>query len=133
MPFCEVVNDERSSDPALNNGIRIFYRMYGRGQTEVLLIIGMAGTHDSWGPQIEGLTGTNSPNEDDTAASDVKPGGGDNESSGGDGGIEVCAFDNRGMVRSSVPIRKSECTTRVMAKDAIAFLDHHFLSQCHIQ
>ncbi|GLT37355.1 hypothetical protein SLA2020_116760 [Shorea laevis] len=132
MPFCEVVNDERSSDPALNNGIRIFYRMYGRGQTEVLIIIGMAGTHDSWGPQIEGLTGTDSPNEDDTVASDAKPGGGDNESGGGDGGIEVCAFDNRGMVRSSVPTRKSEYTTRVMAKDAIALLDHLGWKKAHV-
>ncbi|GLT63669.1 hypothetical protein SLA2020_362150 [Shorea laevis] len=132
MPFCEVVNDERSSDPALNNGIQIFYRTYGCGQTKVLLIIGLAGTHDSWGPQIKGLTGTNSPNEDDTVASDAKPCGGDNESGGGDGGIEVCAFDNRGMGRSSVPTRKSEYTTRVMAKDAIALMDHLGWKKAHV-
>ncbi|GKU89072.1 hypothetical protein SLEP1_g3262 [Rubroshorea leprosula] len=132
MPFCKVINDERSSDPALNNGIQIFYRTYGRGQTKVLLIIGLAGTHDSWGPQIKGLTGTDNPNEDDTVASDAKPCGGDNESGGGDGGIEVCAFDNRGMGRSSVPTIKSEYTTSVMAKDAIALLDHLGWKKAHV-
>ena len=68
---------------------------------------GLAGTHDSWGPQIKGLTGTILPNEEDD--SDWKKSGDercgeDNESGGG---IEVCAFDNRGMGRSSIPSKKS--------------------------
>jgi len=48
-----------------------------------------------------GLTGTDKPNDDD-------------DDDGGivsdDSGIEVCAFDNRGMGRSSVPTHKSEYT-----------------------
>lgn len=68
---------------------------------------GLAGTHESWGPQIRGLTGTETPNEDD------EPRSGDcldNEASFSGDGIEVCAFDNRGMGRSSVPAKKSEYT-----------------------
>lgn len=67
----------------------------------------MAGTHDSWGPQIQGLTGSVTPNDDDERrAAD----GCDNEAGFSGGGIEVCAFDNRGMGRSSVPTKKSEYT-----------------------
>lgn len=62
----------------------------------------MASTHEAWGPQIQALTGTSVPNEED----DVVWSGGDNEAGGG--GIEVCAFDNRGVGRSSVPVRKSD-------------------------
>jgi len=64
--------------------------------------LGLASTHEGWGPQIKGLTGTNVPNDEDDA---VWSGEGDNEAGGG---IEVCAFDNRGVGRSSVPIRKSD-------------------------
>lgn len=64
---------------------------------------GLAGTHDSWGPQIKGLAGTVRPNDEDSPADD--PSGG-----GGAAGVEVCAFDNRGMGRSSVPTKKSEYT-----------------------
>ena len=67
----------------------------------------MAGTHDSWGPQIRGLAGTETPNDDDEPrAGDCA----DNEAGFSDDGIEVCAFDNRGMGRSSVPTKKSEYT-----------------------
>lgn len=60
----------------------------------------MAGTHDSWHPQIKGLTGTVTPNDDDQfPAADE-----------GNNGVEVCAFDNRGVGRSSVPTTKSEYT-----------------------
>lgn len=69
--------------------------------------LGLAGTHDSWGPQIKGLTGTDRPNGDETMAVDREPGEGHNEV----GGIEVCAFDNRGMGRSSVPTKKSDYTS----------------------
>lgn len=132
MPFCEV----------RNNGIKLFYRTYGRGPVKVLLIIGeyshswfslvgfrgieyagrfglivldlgwgrwagLAGTHESWGPQIRGLTRTDVPNDSDSAAVE---GGADNESGGDSSGIEVCAFDNRGMGRSSIPTKKSSYT-----------------------
>ncbi|KAE8727368.1 putative nucleic acid binding protein [Hibiscus syriacus] len=48
------------------------------------------------------------------------------------GGIEVCSFDNRGMGRSSVPTKKSDYTTRIMAKDAIALLDHLGWKRSHV-
>lgn len=60
---------------------------------------GLAATHDAWGPQIKALTGTTVPNDDD----DVVWNGEE-----GNGGIHVCAFDNRGVGRSSVPVEKSE-------------------------
>ncbi|KAF3786666.1 hypothetical protein EJ110_NYTH24810 [Nymphaea thermarum] len=41
--------------------MRIFYQTYGRGLTKVL-ITGLAGSHDSWGPQIKGLVGIDAPN-----------------------------------------------------------------------
>lgn len=62
---------------------------------------GLAGTHESWGPQIKGLTGSDKPN-------DIA--GGDNEAGYGGDGIEVCVFDNRGMGCSSIPTTKSEYT-----------------------
>ena len=59
---------------------------------------GLAATHDSWGPQIKALTGTTVPKDDVWSGDDNEEGG----------GIEVCAFDNRGVGRSSVPVKKSE-------------------------
>lgn len=45
MPYCEVVGGKEQSaapDAALNdNGIKIFYRTYGRGPTKVILITGV--------------------------------------------------------------------------------------------
>ncbi|KAM1254175.1 hypothetical protein ACFX2J_041959 [Malus domestica] len=130
MPFCEVASPQNAAaDAKLNAGIKIFYRTYGRGPTKVLLIIGLAGTHDSWGPQIQGLTGTVIPNDDQrAAAADCS----DNEAGFSGGGIEVCAFDNRGMGRSSIPTKKSEYTTRTMAKDAIALMDHLGWRESHV-
>ncbi|GAV66180.1 Abhydrolase_6 domain-containing protein [Cephalotus follicularis] len=119
MPYCEV-------DAALNNGIKIFYRTYGHGPTKVLLIIGLAGTHDSWGPQIQGLTGTEKPNDGDVDRNPC------NEDGNNDGCVEVCAFDNRGIGRSSVPTSRTDYTTTVMAKDAIALLDHLGWSKAHV-
>ncbi|KAJ7965326.1 Epoxide hydrolase-like [Quillaja saponaria] len=112
MPYCEVGTQQSSVGGKLNNGINIFYRTYGCGPTKVLLIIGLAGTHESWGPQITGLTGTTMAN--------------------GGGTMTVCAFDNRGMGRSFVPTKKSEYTTRIMAKDAIALLDHLGWKKAHV-
>ncbi|CAN7006352.1 unnamed protein product [Brassica rapa subsp. trilocularis] len=46
--------------------------------------------------------------------------------------MEVCAFDNRGMGRSSVPSHKSDYTTTIMAKDSISLLDHLGWERAHI-
>ncbi|GMY07551.1 putative aminoacrylate hydrolase rutd [Fagus crenata] len=131
MPFCEVKTPQQATvetDPISNNnndnnGIKIFYRTYGHGPTKVLLIIGLAGTHESWGPQIKGLVGTDTANEDERSGGggDWNPIPDDNESGGG---IEVCAFDNRGMGLSSVPTKTSQYTTKIMANDAIALMEH---------
>ncbi|KAL9689421.1 hypothetical protein QQ045_009807 [Rhodiola kirilowii] len=112
MPFCA----GETSD------VNIFYRTYGRGATKVLLIIGLAGTHDSWIPQIRGLTGTDTPNDLGSA-----------DAVGFDGiGIEACAFDNRGMGQTTVPLSKSQYTTTIMAKDAISLLDHLRWEKAHV-
>ncbi|CAE6237792.1 unnamed protein product [Arabidopsis arenosa] len=125
MPFCEVVKEDVGPETTLNNAaIKIFYRTYGHGPIKALLIIGLAGTHESWGPQIMGLTGTDKPNDDD--------GGIVSDDSGTGQGIEVCAFDNRGMGRSSVPTHKSEYTTTIMANDSINLLDHLGWKRAHI-
>ncbi|CAI9767727.1 unnamed protein product [Fraxinus pennsylvanica] len=126
MPVCNVSTYQNEVDAANNNGIQIFYRTYGCGPVKVLLIIGLAGTHDSWGPQIKALAGTVTPNDDVSLAGDRSNG------SGAAGGIEVCAFDNRGMGRSSVPSKKSDYTTKVMAKDAIAVMDHLGWEKAHV-
>ncbi|KAL0400585.1 UNVERIFIED_CONTAM: putative aminoacrylate hydrolase RutD [Sesamum latifolium] len=120
-------NQDGDALPNNNNGIKIFYRTYGKGPVKVLMIIGLAGTHDSWGPQIKGLVGTLTPNDEELPADDRSNGDGE---VGAD--MEVCAFDNRGMGRSSVPTKKSEYTTRIMAKDAIALMDHLGWEKAHV-
>ncbi|KAK4362923.1 hypothetical protein RND71_018164 [Anisodus tanguticus] len=125
MPFCEVNKYQNGIDATGNNGTKIFYRTYGQGPVKVLLIIGLAGTHSSWDPQIKALTGTITPNDDESPA-------GDRSSGEGGGGMEVCAFDNRGMGLSSVPTKKSEYTTSIMAKDAIAIMDHLGWEKAHV-
>ncbi|XP_065049368.1 uncharacterized protein LOC135679485 [Musa acuminata AAA Group] len=124
MPYCDLSN----------NGIRIFYRRCGHGSTKVLLIIGLAGTHDSWGPQIKGLTGAVEPNVEEAPPTETV--GGESNTLGeevreGDG-IEVCCFDNRGVGRSSVPTEKSDYTTTIMAEDALALLDHLGWKKAHV-
>ncbi|XP_059304571.1 uncharacterized protein LOC132056404 isoform X2 [Lycium ferocissimum] len=123
MPFCEVSKPQNGVD-ANNNGTKIFYRTYGQGPVKVLLIIGLAGTHSSWYPQIKALAGTVTPNDAESPAGD--------RSSGEGVGVEVCAFDNRGMGLSSVPTKKSEYTTSIMAKDAIALMDHLGWEKAHV-
>ncbi|XP_022922280.1 uncharacterized protein LOC111430308 isoform X2 [Cucurbita moschata] len=136
MPFIEVnTTAPAAEDAKINTPIRIFYRIYGRGLTKVLLITGLAGTHDSWGPQIKGFIGTDVPNEDgdrDVVGDRDATGLGEGVTFENGGGIEVCAFDNRGMGRSSVPTKKSAYTTKIMAKDAIALLDHLGWEKAHI-
>ncbi|KAG6517453.1 hypothetical protein ZIOFF_020845 [Zingiber officinale] len=124
MPYCD---SEKS--------VRIFYRRDLKFDLSFYLFgldVGLAGTHESWGPQIKGLTGATEANDDEAAeAAETAartPSG--NGSEGGEAdeeaqdGIEVCCFDNRGMGRSSVPSNKSDYTTTLMAKDALALLDH---------
>ncbi|CAK9151596.1 unnamed protein product [Ilex paraguariensis] len=130
MPFCNVGTYQNGVDVSGNSGMKIFYRTYGQGPVKVLMIIGLAGTHNSWCPQIKGLTGTLTPNDNELPAGDRSSDFGDNE--GGSGGVEVCAFDNRGMGRTSVPTKKSEYTTIIMAKDAIAVMDHLGWEKAHI-
>ncbi|KAE9621442.1 putative carboxylesterase [Lupinus albus] len=139
MPYCDIGTLESASssfssatvasdDSHLNNDLKIFYRTYGRGPTKVLFIIGLAATHDSWGPQVRGLTGTDVPNDDTWRGGD---GDGDNDNECG-GGIQACAFDNRGVGRSSAPVNKSDYSTQIMAKDAIALLDHLGWKKAHV-
>ncbi|KAJ8536901.1 hypothetical protein K7X08_035302 [Anisodus acutangulus] len=122
MPLCEVSKYQNGVHATGNNGTKIFYRTYGQGPVKVLLIIGLAGTHSSWDPQIKALAGTITPNDAESPAGDRSSGG----------GVEVCAFDNRGMGLSSVPTKKSEYTTSIMAKDAIAIMDHLGWEKAHI-
>jgi pimeloyl-ACP methyl ester carboxylesterase len=138
MPYCEV---GRYADGEKWEGVRLFYRRYGRGATKVLLIIGLAGTHDSWGPQIKGLTGSLEPADDEAPRPDEEAGAGaagaaeaapaEGDDAGGDG-IEVCCFDNRGVGRSSVPPNKSYYSTAIMAKDALALMDHLGWKKAHV-
>ncbi|XP_049935576.1 uncharacterized protein LOC116260768 isoform X2 [Nymphaea colorata] len=147
MPFCEVNKYQKREDGSIsNNAVRIFYQTYGRGLTKVLLITGLAGTHDSWGPQIKGLAGTDAPNNQEerghptsvaSAGPESNGSGGDTGSQDGgcmweDGDIEVCSFDNRGMGRSCVPKDKSDYTTTIMAKDALALMDHLGWKKAHV-
>lgn len=128
MPYCDC-----------ENGVRIFYKRFGHGSTKVLLIIGLyfgiscrgignsvsengilirvlrldlglAGTHDSWEPQIKGLTGVVEANDDLPAAPSDDRGLEASDEEEAQDGIELCCFDNRGMGRSSVPSHKSEYT-----------------------
>nr|CAB3449670.1 unnamed protein product [Digitaria exilis] len=99
MPYCVVTAAATVAQEA--EEVRIFYQRYGHGATKVLLIIGFAGTYESWGPQVKGLTGAVEPVDEEAPAGD---------DSGAAEGIEVCCFDNRGMGRSSVPANKSQYT-----------------------
>ncbi|CAN6483363.1 unnamed protein product [Victoria cruziana] len=147
MPFCEVNRYQKTEDGSIsNNAVTIFYQTYGRGFTKVLLIIGLAGTHDSWGPQIKGLSGTGTPNNQEGTGHPASIASVDPESivSGDDAGnrdgvstcevdrVEVCSFDNRGMGRSSAPKEKSQYTTTIMAKDALALMDHLGWKKAHV-
>nr|XP_043617800.1 putative aminoacrylate hydrolase RutD [Erigeron canadensis] len=126
MPFCEVGKYQTGNDSIINNGIKIFYRTYGAGPIKVLMIIGLAATHNSWNPQIKGLVGSDKPNSgDDDWSSDEA--GEENEK-----GIQVCAIDNRGVGLSSIPAKKSAYGTSIMAKDAIAVMDHLGWKKAHV-
>ncbi|KAF7816679.1 putative aminoacrylate hydrolase RutD isoform A [Senna tora] len=135
MPYCDIGTPQ--STTAIND-LKLFYRTYGHGPTKVLLIIGLAGNHDSWGPQIKGLTGSAVANEDENGMNSGGWSSGDEDDDDEgcgcscESGIQVCAFDNRGMGRSSIPPKKSDYTTKIMAKDAIALLDHLGWRKAHV-
>ncbi|CAL4888297.1 unnamed protein product [Urochloa decumbens] len=124
MPYC-VVTAAAATAVAGEEEVRIFYQRYGHGAAKVLLIIGFAGTYESWGPQVKGLTGAVEPVDEEAQAA------GD-DGSGAAEGVEVCCFDNRGMGRSSVPAHKSQYTTAIMAKDALALMDHLGWRKAHV-
>ncbi|KAH9287569.1 hypothetical protein KI387_031686, partial [Taxus chinensis] len=46
--------------------------------------------------------------------------------------IQVCSYDNRGAGRSSVPEHRSYYTTGIMARDALALLDHLGWKKAHV-
>ncbi|KAK8955734.1 hypothetical protein KSP40_PGU015793 [Platanthera guangdongensis] len=124
MPFCNV-STEKSPEHNGGTRTRIFYSRFGQGDTKVLLIIGLAATHEAWGPQIKGLTAASKPNDEDEPA---LAGG----SCDGSDGIEICCFDNRGIGRSSIPSKRSEYSTDIMARDALALLDHLGWKKAHV-
>ncbi|RLM80389.1 uncharacterized protein C2845_PM12G12380 [Panicum miliaceum] len=126
MPYCVVTAAAAAvagGAHAQEEEVRIFYQRYGHGATKVLLIIGFAGTYESWGPQVKGLTGAIEPVDEEAPAGD---------DSGAAEGVEVCCFDNRGMGRSSVPEQKSQYTTAIMAKDALELMDHLGWRKAHV-
>ncbi|XP_047094831.1 putative aminoacrylate hydrolase RutD isoform X1 [Lolium rigidum] len=137
MPYCEV---DRYQSGDKWEGVRLFYRRYGRGATKVLLVVGLAGTHDSWGLQIKGLTGSVEPTDEDSSAAGAAPRTDEEAGTGaaaadddGEGpGIEVCAFDNRGVGRSSILPHKSSYSTAIMARDALAVMDHLGWKKAHV-
>ncbi|KAL9240544.1 hypothetical protein vseg_014751 [Gypsophila vaccaria] len=120
MPFCLVPDDD------VTTPTQIFYQTYNHGPTKVLLLIGLAATHEAWGPQIKGLTGIDVPKDDIGTRVDGE------FDRFCDNGLEICALDNRGVGRSSVPRRKSEYSTTIMAKDAIAVMDHLGWRKSHV-
>jgi pimeloyl-ACP methyl ester carboxylesterase len=93
---------------------------------------GLAGTHDSWGPQIKGLTGSIEPNDnDDLEAAQCVHSKNQEESNldqieEDEEGIEICCFDNRGMGRSSIPTSKSDYTSVPLSPSLFNFLFFFF-------
>lgn len=64
----------------------------------------MAANHAAWGPQLVGLCGTDVPNQVGSGSGNhghVEDVEGESRVSGN--GIQACAFDNRGVGRSSMP------------------------------
>ncbi|CAM6041828.1 unnamed protein product [Sphagnum compactum] len=140
MPFCDVGEYTSDVDGAgidmktgLEEGcsVQLYYQLFGHGTTKVLLIPGVSATYEAWGPQLLALCGTVESNEEEetkrrSRRRDFMP-----HSSSGTG-VQVCAFDNRGVGRSSAPKRKKSYTTLTMAKDALALMDHLGWNNAHV-
>ncbi|KAJ7299145.1 hypothetical protein O6H91_Y221800 [Diphasiastrum complanatum] len=154
MPYVNVPHHSQLHDPGgdkdasgagNSEGLRIYYQLFGRGETKVLLIAGLACTLHVWKPQIVGLCGADVPNgsqdsknlngefqEEKSSKVDQDVECGTDDDGNRQTGVQVCAFDNRGVGRSSVPTSKSEYTTTIMATDAKALLDHLGWKKVHI-
>lgn len=161
MPFCDVGHYKRKFNLQScskvvaeddTDTVKIYYRTYGQGDIKVLLIMGLAATHEAWNPQILRLAGTDVPNEEDDTADHVSTFHNRSQSlddfaslqqtqskdfSFDEGtvaptGIQVCAFDNRGVGKSSAPQSKSEYATAIMAMDAVAVMDHLGWDKAHV-
>eukprot|EP00250_Pteridium_aquilinum_P009028 c18394_g1_i1 orf=519-1763(-) len=150
MPYCQV---GQYNQPGIGQedteNVQIYYQTYGHGDIKVLLIMGLAATHEAWNHQIKSLAGTTTPNEEDDFAERLSMPCVNSQSlhdfasledlqqrledAGMDStGIHVCAFDNRGVGKSSVPKKKSEYTTTIMAMDALALMDHLGWEKAHV-
>ncbi|CAK9214520.1 unnamed protein product [Sphagnum troendelagicum] len=142
MPFCDVGEYTSDVDGAgidmktgLEEGcsVQLYYQLFGHGTTKVLLISGVSATYEAWGPQLLALCGTVESNEEEetkrrSRRRDFMP----HSAASSGTGVQVCAFDNRGVGRSSAPKRKKSYTTLTMAKDALALMDHLGWNNTHV-
>ncbi|GJM97008.1 hypothetical protein PR202_ga13898 [Eleusine coracana subsp. coracana] len=133
MPYCLVSGGGRR-DEEEEEEVRIFYQRYGHGGTKVLLISGLAGTHESWGPQVKALTGTVGPSaaDEEEAPPPASSAAAAEDRRNPEEGVEACCFDNRGAGRSSAPARRSRYTTAAMARDALALMDRLGWRKAHV-
>ncbi|MCO5578308.1 hypothetical protein L7F22_049959 [Adiantum nelumboides] len=146
MPYCQVRHSKVGGD---SEDVQLYYQTYGRGGTKVLLIMGLAATHEAWNSQILGLVGSTTPNEEDGSMEKFSMPLADCQSLCDFASLEesqdkedigrmsrddihVCAFDNRGVGKSSTPKKKSEYTTKIMALDALDLMDHLGWRKAHV-
>ena len=85
------------------NGIDIHYRLEGEGPETLVLVNGLGDDLESWAFQMEDLLA---------------------------GGLRTLRFDNRGIGGSSRPA--GPYTTKAMAEDALALIDHLRLAPAHL-
>ncbi|MCO5614862.1 hypothetical protein L7F22_069147 [Adiantum nelumboides] len=110
---------------------------------------GLAATHEAWNSQILGLVGSTTTNEEDGSMEKFSMPLADCQSLCDFASLEesqdkedigrmsrddihVCAFDNRGVGKSSTPKKKSEYTTKIMALDALDLMDHLGWRKAHV-
>lgn len=156
MPYCTVgsYREPNTGDEAVahNESVQIYYQTYGHGDIKVLLVMGLAATLEAWNGQILSLVGSTTPNEEVDVVERLSTSSSDSQSLQGlvnldntqqrsstvEGiemspvGIHVCAFDNRGVGKSSSPRKKSEYSTTIMAMDALALMDHLGWEKAHV-
>lgn len=109
----------------------------------------MAATYEAWGPQIKHLCGTDVPNEEEEGLRNLRGSGNvdaeqdnyergseDHAVTGGTGisgnGVQVCAFDNRGVGRSSAPTRKQDYTYELFNRTFTYQYFDFFEAQMHL-